>query len=270
MIATYHNHTTYSDGKATVEETVQKAMELGVEELGISDHLTLHPSGRTPAWAMPPGRLDEYVEEIRHYGGMSSPVLRLGLEVDWFPNQGGAIRETLAGIQFDYLIGAVHEADGFVIDGSVDAWKQLSTEKINAVHRRYWELIKSTAESGLFDIVAHLDLPKKFGYRPTVDLDDVIEPALDAIANGKMIVEVNTAGWHKPVRDAYPSLELLERCQSHGIGVTISADAHEPDHLLRDFPRAAQRLVKAGYEEVARFAGRERTFEHIEMALARF
>ena len=270
MIATYHNHSTFSDGTASIAELVNAARGLGVEELGISDHFVLHPAGQLPSWAMPPERLAGYVSEVSRHQGPVGPIVRLGLEVDWFPGQSQALGNALAGIDFDYLIGAVHEVDGFRIDAAPDVWEALGAEARNERHRRYWMHIRSLAESGLFDIVAHLDLPKKFGYRPTVDLDDVIGPALDAIARAGMVVELNTAGWHKPCRDGYPSFELVRECRRRGIAMTLSADAHEPDHLLRDFARGAARLMDAGCEEVARFAGRRVTFEHVEAAVARF
>jgi histidinol-phosphatase (PHP family) len=270
MIATYHNHSNFSDGTASIAELVGGARRLAVEELGISDHFVLHPTGRTPVWAMAPGRLAEYVPEVRAQQGATGPVVRLGLEVDWFPRQAEAIGAALGGHEFDYLIGAVHEIDGFRIDAAPDEWEALSPPQRDDRYRLYWDRIRTLAESGLFDIVAHLDLPKKFGYRPTADLDAEIGAALDAIARSGMVVELNTAGWHRPCRDGYPSLELVKACRGRNIPMTLSADAHEPDHLLRDFPRGAARLMKAGCEEVARFAGRRITFEHVEAAVARF
>ncbi len=270
MIATYHNHTTYSDGSGSIAEMIEAASEQGVEELGISDHFNLHPSGQIPSWSMSPDRLGEYVDEILSHRGRMVPELRLGLEIDWHPGHEEVIREAIQGIPFDYLIGSVHEVNGFKIDRSSAAWDALSEEGRVAKNREYWMHLRSMAESGLFDIVAHADLPKKFGHRVTGDLDDVIDPALDAMVEADMVVEVNTAGWIKPVQDAYPSMDLLKKFRERNIPAIISADAHEPAHLLRDFPRAGKRLLKAGYENVIRFAGRERISEHIEARIARF
>jgi histidinol-phosphatase (PHP family) len=270
MIATYHNHTDFSDGLASIAELVHAARELGVEELGISDHFVLHPTGRAPRWAMDPRRLAEYVAEVRSQQSAAGPVIRLGLEVDWFPGQAGAIGEALRGIGCDFLIGAVHEVDGFRIDATPEEWESLTPDERNDRYRLYWDRIRTLAESGLFDIVAHLDLPKKFGYRPTIDLDEEIDAALEAIARSAMVVEMNTAGWHKPVADGYPSFELVTACRRRDIPMTISADAHEPEHLLRGFPRGVSRLMKAGCEQVARFAERQVTFERVEVAVARF
>jgi histidinol-phosphatase (PHP family) len=265
MLASYHNHTIWSDGQSTIAELVEGARGLGLDELGISDHFVLPPEGDPPEWSMPPSGLDAYVAEIRAAQGQTltgaTPVVRLGLEVDWFPGLGDPLRNALAGHDFDYLIGSVHTVGRFTVDGSPAGWERRSDDERNAVHHAYWLNMRSLAESGLFDIAAHLDLTKKFGFLPTVDLTDVIVPALDAIAAANVVVEVNTAGWHKPCADAYPSLAILRECRERDIPVTINADAHRPEHLVRDFDRAAARLREAGYDEIARFAKRQRTFD---------
>ncbi len=61
MLASYHNHTVWSDGRNTVADMVQKAAELGIVELGISDHFVLHPSGHPPQWSMRHDQLPLYV-----------------------------------------------------------------------------------------------------------------------------------------------------------------------------------------------------------------
>jgi histidinol-phosphatase (PHP family) len=267
MIATYHNHSTWSDGRTSIGEMVAGARRLGVDELGISDHFVVHPDVASPQWGMPIERLDEYVKEVLSFRDTPDLTIRLGLEVDWFPNHAAAIREALGDHPYDYLIGSVHEIDGFPIDCAAEHWEQLTETERNEMHRAYWRRITSLAQSGLFDIAAHLDLPKKFGYRATIDLSREIGAALDAIAASGMVVELNTAGWHKPVGEGYPSPDILRVCAALNIPVTLSADAHEPDHLLRDFERGAQWLLEAGYRELARFNGRKRTFEPIEAAV---
>jgi histidinol-phosphatase (PHP family) len=267
MIASYHNHTTWSDGTTPVADMVDGAAALGIEALGISDHFNVHPSGRPPRWAMALEELDAYVEDVCRQRGRTAVDIRLGLEVDWWPGRAGAITAALGDHPYDYLIGAVHEVDGFRIDSTRLDWEALSPDEQDERHLRYWEYQVSLAESGLFDIVAHLDLSKKFGHRPRIDLGDVIDRALDAFAAADLVVELNTAGWHKPCRDAYPAEDLLARCRARDIPVTLSADAHAPDHLLRDFDRGAARLAEAGYDQVARFTQRERTMVPLSSAL---
>ena len=192
-----------------------------------------------------------------------------GIPIGRALDPGLPLRERLEHIPFDYLIGSVHEVDGFTIDGSPAGWQSMSQDQIDHIHRRYWQNMKSLGESGLFDIVAHMDLPKKFGFLAACDLTSEIGEALDAIAAApnQPVVELNTAGWHKACADGYPTLEILRECRRHDIPVTISADAHQPEHLLRDFDKAAARLAEAGYTEVVRFAAREKRFESLAAAV---
>ena len=95
----------------------------------------------------------------------------LGLEVDWFPGRAFALAEALAGLDVDYLIGAVHSVDAFEVDGAPSSWTKLAPPERERIHRRYWTRLRSLAESGLFDIVAHLDLTKKNGFPPQAPID---------------------------------------------------------------------------------------------------
>ena len=270
MRASYHNHSTYSDGKATFDELIAWAREHHVTELGFSDHLALHPSGIDPKWAMSRTQLPTYVQEIlQHQQALAGQLqIRLGLEVDWYPGAEDRIVQTLADYPWDYLIGSVHEINGFTVDHTAEPWKKLTAQQRDDIHQQYWIYLRAMAESGLFDIAAHLDLPKKFGYLPQRDLSREINLALDAIAQAGMVVELNTAGWHKRINDAYPSEAILQCCFERDIPVTISADAHQSDHLLRDFTRAVDRLRAVGYRELARFAQRSARFESLENNVA--
>jgi len=257
LITSLHNHTTWGDGKASPAEMMTAAATQGVDELGISDHLVLRPDREIPSWSLRPDQLDAYVSDLVRLRSEEGPAVRIGLEVDWFPAHPERIRDTLHGLPLDYVIGSVHEIDGFVVDVA-DAWQDLRLDQQNEIHREYWHRIATLAGSGLFDIVAHLDLTKKHGYRPSIDLTREISAALDAIAAADLAVELNTSGWHFPAADAYPSEPLVTACRERCIPMLLSADAHEPAHVRRDFERGAARLRKAGYENLVRFEDRRR------------
>lgn len=265
MLASYHNHSTWSDGKASVAEVVEQARLLELAEVGISDHLTLHPSGQSVPWSMPPDRVDDYVADVRDVARRSrdggGPQVRLGVEVDWFDGQAAELGRILDGLPLDFVIGSVHFCRGVAIDGSAAAWRRWTPHERDAVHREYWQQIRRLAESGLVDIMAHLDLVKMSGFDPREPLEDLVDAALDAIAAAGVVVELNTAGWHKPCREPYPAPSVLHGCRQRGIPVTLSADAHDPADLVRDFPAAARLLADAGYDEVARFKDRRVRFE---------
>jgi len=270
MLASYHNHSSWSDGQASIADMLDGAIRSGVAEFGISDHWTMHPEGQTPEWSIPLHRLDAYTARVRELqeGTSARLAFRLGLEVDWFPSMEHIIRRRLESAGFDYLIGSVHYVGDFLIDTSAEAWEPLDEDERREIATNYWDCLRSMAASNLFDIVGHLDLYKKFAIAPDTSTTPEAMAALDAIAASGMVVEVNTAGWHKPCAEAYPSLSLLQECRGRDIPTTINADAHRPEHVIRDFDRAAALLREAGYTEVVRFgAKRERRVEKIEDAL---
>jgi histidinol-phosphatase (PHP family) len=159
---------------------------------------------------------------------------------------------------FDYLIGSVHFIKGFPIDMNVGLWKELSENSRNEVWSGYWRCLRALAETRLFDIVGHFDLPKKFGCFPTIDLNSEALAALDAIASAGMTIELNTAGWNKPVREAYPSLFYLREACQRKIPLVINADAHKAEDLVCHFDRARALAAEAGYTELVRFHQRRR------------
>ena len=267
MIASYHNHTNWSDGRASVAELVAAARTQGVQELGISDHFALHPHGDPLGWSIPAARLTDYVADVRGHAAATGMQIRVGLEVEWFPGQAELLRRTLADLPLDYRICGVHFVDLQPIDMDPGFWQPLTADQRDALYRRYWRLVREMAETGLFQIAAHLDLPKKFGIRPSGNLRDVIFPALDAIRQAGMVVELNTAGWRNLCREPYPAIEILRACRERDIPVTVSADAHLPEQLLHEFARAVVCLQEAGYAELARFGHDTIRYEPLAAAI---
>jgi histidinol-phosphatase (PHP family) len=259
MLTSYHNHTTWSDGAPTVAALIQAARAAELDELGISDHYVLRPDGEEVDWSMPPDLLGDYVLQLRAAAAETRDVtLRIGVEADFFPETVEILRARLNAYPFDYVIGSVHYVDDFPIDCGGGFWEPLSAEQRNEKWRLYWRRVRQLAESGAYDFLAHPDLPKKFGHRPTVDLSADASAALDAVRAADMAIEINTAGWSLPAGEAYPSLELLRQAHARGIPLLINADAHFPEFLTRDFDRARELARDAGYTELVRYEGRRR------------
>ena len=264
MLINYHSHTNWSDGRASLEEMIAGARAAGLAEFGISDHYAPFPDGRAVEWALPQGFLPEYVERIlaAKEAETSGLVIRLGIEIDFFPETVEAAKTELAQYPFDYLIGSVHFVKPgprfFPIDFDASRWEVLTPEEVNTVWRLYWRQIRALAESRCCDFIGHLDLPKKYGFLPTVDLADEEHAALDAIAIAGLAIELNTAGWQKPVREAYPSLSLLRAARKRDIPLLINADAHVPEDAAADYDRARALAREAGYAELVVFERRQR------------
>jgi histidinol-phosphatase (PHP family) len=254
MIVSYHNHTCWSDGQYSLQQMIDGARQAGVDEFGISDHFVLTPNLKKLWWSMPLDFLDEYVARVCEAIVRTEDLhLRLGLEADYLPETIDDLRDLLAPHPFDYLIGSVHIVDGFSIDYQAADWEPLSQSEINDIWRLYWVRVREMAHARLFDFAGHLDLPKKFGFLPTVDLTAEISAALDALAAAGMAIEINTAGWDKPIGEAYPSPLLLQEAHRRGIPLVINADAHMPEHVTNHYDRARSLARSAGYTQALRY-----------------
>ena len=257
-IANYHTHTKWSDGSGTVQEMIDAARKAGLKEFGLSDHFALTP-GDPVSWSIRPESLGAYVAEILQVKESSKDIaVRLGLEVDYFPETIERVKECLAPYPFDFLLGSVHFVDGFPVDFSAQPWQDVPQTSRDKVWRGYWRLLRATAQSGTFDIIGHFDLPKKFNFFPSADLRDEALSALDAISAADMAIEINTSGWDRPVAEAYPSLFYLQEANRRRIPLMINSDAHATGEVVRYFERARQLAAAAGYTELVRFDCRRR------------
>jgi histidinol-phosphatase (PHP family) len=257
--ASYHNHTTWSDGASTPAEMIDSARKNGLEELGISDHFALAPQNRRFSWSLAPESLDAYVAEILQAKAATKGIaIRLGLEVDYFPETMEIIKQRLTPYPFDYLIGSVHFVDDFAIDLNAQPWEGISQDDRNRMWQGYWQLLRQVAESRFFDIIGHFDLPKKFKFYPSINLTEEALAVLDAMAAADMAMEINCSGWDKPVEEAYPSLFYLQEAHRRKIPLIVSADAHTAENATRHFERARRLAVEAGYTELVRYNRRIR------------
>lgn len=254
MPADYHTHTPLCrHATGTPEEFVAAALAAGLDELGISDHA---PAANEPFddWRMLKADLPAYHDWIARARAAAPPQLavRAGLECDWLPGCEPWIESLRASAPWDYLIGAVHYLGDWDFDNPkwLGRW---STTDVEQVWSHYWQTYATMAGSGLFDILAHPDLVKKFSHRPGGDLRRFYEPAIEAAAAAGVAIELNTAGWHKPCAEAYPAPSFLAMACQAGIPLVISSDAHAPGEVARDFTAAATLARAAGYTHTATF-----------------
>lgn len=259
MPADYHTHTPLCRHAAGEPEAfVDAALAAGLSEYGISDHAPALPEPFDD-WRMHEAELPAYFEWIdraRRRAGGRLPV-RAGLECDWFEDCHEWIGTLAARYPWDYLIGSVHYLGDWDFDNPKWLGRWASSD-VETVWSHYWETYARMASSRLFDILAHPDLVKKFAHRPGGDLDRYYVPAIEAIAAAGCAIELNTAGWHKPCAEAYPAPRFLSLAHEAGIPLVISSDAHAPEEVARDFPRAIALARASGFTETQCFDARRR------------
>jgi histidinol-phosphatase (PHP family) len=259
MIVDYHIHTRASpDAKSTMKECVEAAVRRGIDEVGFSDHMLLREDqSRYPA--LPPERMSEHVEEVHAFRDQSELPVKLGLEMDFFPEEVEKTREFIGEYPFDYVIGSVHYISNWLIDSSEQKAGYAKTS-IDEVYEEYFRLVRRLCESRLFDILGHADLVKIFGFRPKTDFSGMLRETAEAAARADICVEINTAGLRRPCSEMYPSEQFLSSLQDAGVPITFGSDAHEASDVGRDFEAAVSLAKRVGYERLCVFSKRRRQF----------
>lgn len=246
----------HASGEPT--EYAARAVALGLKEIGFSDHSPMRRDN-FDNWRMNADKLGEYVEKVRK-AQKDHPQLtiRLALEVDYLPGQEDWIREMAAMHPWDYFIGSVHYvSESWDIDNpaKLSEWKKRDAWEVWSV---YFDWLTRAAESGLFEIIGHADLPKKFGIYPQNDCTPLFERFLNAAAEKGVAIELNTAGLRKDCREIYPCPQLVQMARAKGVAITFGSDAHAPGEVGMNFTEAMQLARKAGYSESCRFVQRKR------------
>jgi histidinol-phosphatase (PHP family) len=255
----YHMHTPLC-GHAVGEPElyVEQARRVGLSEIGFSDHAPL-VSHRDARYTMDRSQLGLYHAMIeRVQKAFADFTIKLGLEADYLPGFEKQTKEILDGYPYDFVIGSVHFIDRWAFDDPDPVQKVKWKDKdINTVYRDYYKLLRQSAGSGLFDIMGHVDLVKKFGHRADADLTAEIEATARAFKGAGVAVEINTSGLRKPVGEIYPSLDALKIYRKAGVPVTFSSDAHDPNDVGRDYDKARAIALEAGYEDYLVFRKRK-------------
>src|SRR5207247_2495276 len=259
--ADYHMHTPlclHAVGEPT--ELAAQAVKLGLQEIGFSDHSPM-PRDGFDNWRMKDSELDDYVARVeqarRDHPGL---VIKLALEVDYLPGGEDWIRHLAGRHPWDYFIGAVHYvSESWDLDNpsKISEWKNRDPMEVWTV---YFERLTMAAESGLFDIIAHADLCKKFCFYPKHDCTPLFTRFLKAVKESDIAIEVNTSGLRKECNEIYPSPQIVQLAAQLGIPITFGSDAHAPDQVGMAFNQAIELSRNAGYSQCCRFTGRKRQF----------
>lgn len=241
MLADYHIHVAahgeYKYSRERIAGFLDKALERGITELGFSEH-------------------EEYTDlvditAIENARSVFAPnKIKLGLEADYIPGQEAITRQNILSRNYDYIIGSIHYIDGWGFDHP-DFKERFDYLDIDAVYQDYFSLVINMVQSGLYDIVGHMDLIKVWGYRPSHRID--LTAVLKAIKLSGMAVELNSGGLRKPVHEIYPDENIVRAMYSMNIPVTLGSDAHEPDQVGEDFKLLADTARKAGYRSITTF-----------------
>ena len=184
--------------------------------------------------------------------------IKAGLEIEFHPRHTGLFKQIVDDFAFDVIGSSIHQIDGIDIVSGRSASSN-SFPDPEALQSRYLETLELMVTHDYFDIICHLDLPKKFGDRLRPHFTDRLADILYQAAERNLAVEVNTSGFDHPTAEAYPAPHVLTAVKEVGMAVTIGSDAHRPEEIGRHFERAFNMLQAARMRTLAVFTGRRRS-----------
>lgn len=264
MFIDYHtHHARCGHASGDLEDYVQRGIEIGLQQLGLSDHMPLiHVNPETypyPGMAMSMEELPNYVEEcLRLKEKYRDQIdLRMGLEGDYIEGYEAEIERIVNAYPWDYVIGSVHFLGEWDISDSrqLDGWNGRS---IVETYHQYYDAVQKAARTGFYDYIGHIDVIKRFDKRPEQDVIELEKATLDIIKEQGMAIELNASGLRMPVEEMFPSRRILEYCLHQEIPLTMGSDAHQPHRLAQNLEQARALLLDIGFTELATFKQRER------------
>ena len=256
MIVDLHNHTPLCNHAiGGIDEYIEAAIKSGTKYFGFSDHA---PMDFDPKYRMAFSDMLSYEKDVLDAKEKYKDKIEilLGYEVDYLK---GHMDERVLNAEVDYLIGSVHFLEGWGFDNP-EYIRRYKDQDIDEIWQKYFDTIEEMANSKLFDIVGHLDLIKVFKFMPKGNINQMAEGALKAIKNADMVLELNVAGYRKPIGEAYPSLNLLTQAYELGIPITFASDAHKPEQVSMFNDEVIKMARNVGYTECALFKNRKREF----------
>lgn len=246
------------------DEFAAVALARNLKGITFTCHCPL-PDGISGHVRMNPEQYPEYLEMIaatrEAYAGKLD--VRTGIESDYYPGVERWLEKLHARAPLSHILGSIHYQLG-------DYRKVYFKGDVFEYQRLYYDHLAMSAETGLFDTLAHPDLvknesPAEWNFERL--LDDV-RRSLDRIAATGVAMELNTSGMFKSLPEMNPSLSQLVLMRERNIPVVIGADAHVPERVGDGYQEALQQLKNAGYSQVSYFVDRKRREVPVDDALA--
>jgi len=270
----YHVHPNYSiDAEGSIEEFCEIALEKGLEEIAFTTHLDTDNAGddcyvnvkgkrvdtRSSVW------LEDYEASIKsaddEYKEKGLRV-RLGVEVDFIQDIDGSLPERFHSTDFDIILGSVHLIDHIAISAEGRAENAFKKYSMDELGEKYYTHLMEAVESDLFDILAHIDLYRRYGQTFYGDgIREIWKPHISDLADmmkrHNVGFEVNTSPLRKGQTQPMPEVDIIKALKNRGVNiVTTGSDAHRPQDIGTGIESATQLLRESGFSNISQFEKR--------------
>jgi histidinol-phosphatase (PHP family) len=256
----YHVHSTYSvDCVVPMETSCRAAIAAGITEIAFTDHVDHEPTDPGCGYYRPDDYLRE-VDEVRARFAGALTVLR-GAEIDYNERIAGQVQRFVEtyGDRYDFVIGSVHYGE----DGAMIFPDYFAERTLDDVFLPYLERVERAVDTGWFDVIGHLDLPKRYAPKSHRDYDpgryrERLLPIFDRMIARGVGFEINTSGLRQTPKASMPGPAVVRWYADRGGRlITTGTDSHAAQTVGAGVAKTLQMLRLAGIDAVASFRQRQ-------------
>lgn len=262
----YHIHPGFSIDAAahSIEDYCRQAVEIGLEEICFTPHYEFDPLRKEIDWwvryngrvmSIEEDWLPYYIQEVRQaaerYASCGLKV-KAGLEIGFDLGLEERIARVVEAHPFDFIIGSVHCVDHVAISSASESTPFYAARELSDVAELYFATLLRAVNSGLFDVVGHLDIYRRYGYKAYGEAvftahRPYIGEILKAMADKGIGLEVNTSSSRHNQGEFYPSREILAAARDAGVKIfTVGSDAHRVSELGQGAASGISLLTELG------------------------
>jgi histidinol-phosphatase (PHP family) len=248
-----HLHTDLSpDSDVPIDAYAEQAVERGIAEIAITDHVDFEPG--TPAYRYASfADRERTVREAAERWADRGLAIRFGVEITWDAAWESDIRDHLRRHAYDFTIGSVHVyATSPYAAANVAGW--VAGRSLAEIVAPYFDAVEAAARSGLFDAVGHVDFIKRYLMPHVTPADfaaapELYERILVALVESGTALEINTSGLRQSANETYPAPPIVARYRElGGRGVTVGSDAHRAEAFAWGLDEGYTAAAAAGFD----------------------
>ena len=248
-----HLHTNLSpDSDVPIDVFAEQAVQRGIAEIAITDHVDFERGAPAYAYSSFQER-ERVVREAAERWADRGVAIRFGVELTYDRSWEQDVRDHLARHTYDFTIGSVHDRVGSpYAPGRVAAW--VAGKTLHEIVAPMFDEVEAAARSGLFDVIGHIDVVKRYLYPHLTATDlagapELYEPILRALVHSGTALEINTSGLRHGVGETYPSPAIVARYRAMGgRAITIGSDGHRADQFAWALADGYAAAASAGFD----------------------
>lgn len=272
-----HIHTHYSHGKSEIYEIINHALNQGIDNLGFSEHFHYDfldkseiptVNGRPVEGTLKNNFKMYYKTLERAKKEFKNKInIRIGVEVDYVIGKDNEIKTSLIEMpfindykeekperkyDFDFIMGATH-----FIGEDLKYFSDYKQRGDDWMLNEYFNSLKQSIKSGLFNIIAHPELIKFYIDADEKYYNDKLDEITDLLKEYELAIDVNTDymrgnDFHN-IEKINPGVLMLRMCKDKNIPLVLGSDAHQFNRIGNCFEEVKKIIKDIGIENLYYF-----------------